>query len=267
MAIAIAMGDLTHAQPPHYRVERFSSPSLQLGVRVRDRKIYGRNKEAWICLANRTKKSLRGTLHFELPEGWKLQIHDASQGPEEGWHLSAKGLSFYLAPDGWDERPVRFIIPNPLDLPDELVIRLSAVVAGESAAASRAMLRLERAVMEPLPWLTEETALDLWPLLHEGDPFCFRHDGRIVGQSEPGLVGMLNGRLRFLGRQTLASHFGRRDFVRHTLHLVQSIPAAVPLRRLLEKLLDDRVSPQAADEGAQELLERFVQRTRDRKGR
>src|SRR3989442_14725983 len=52
MVIAIAMGDLTHIEPPLYPGKDLRSPPLHVGVRVRDRKIYGRAKDAWIHLAN-----------------------------------------------------------------------------------------------------------------------------------------------------------------------------------------------------------------------
>ena len=119
--------------------------------------------------------------------------------------------------------------------------------------------------MAPLPWLTEETAVAFRGCLHAGEPFRFTHDGREIGQAPPGLVGMLDGRLRFLGHQALASHIGRRDFIGHALHLLR-FPAAEPLRRELETLFDAGMSPQAADEEARELLETVVQQTRDLTG-
>ena len=119
--------------------------------------------------------------------------------------------------------------------------------------------------MAPLPWLTEQTAAAFQGLLHAGAPFRFTHDGREIGQAPPGLDGMLDGRLHFLGRQALASHIAQRDFIRHALSLLR-FPAAEPLRRELECLLDAGMSPQAADEEARELLETVVQQTRDLTG-
>ena len=119
--------------------------------------------------------------------------------------------------------------------------------------------------MAPLPWLNQETAVAFRGCLHAGEPFRFTHDGREIGQAPPGLVGMLDGRLRFLGHQALASHIGRRDFIGHALHLLR-FPAAEPLRRELETLFDAGMSPQAADEEARELLETVVQQTRDLTG-
>ena len=119
--------------------------------------------------------------------------------------------------------------------------------------------------MAPLPWLTEETAVAFRGCLHAGEPFRFTHDGREIGQAPPGLVGMLDGRLRFLGHQALASHIGRRDFIGHALHLLR-FPAPEPLREELESLLDTGMSPQVADEEARVLLETVVQQTRDLTG-
>jgi hypothetical protein len=120
--------------------------------------------------------------------------------------------------------------------------------------------------MAPLPWLTELTAATFRELLHEGDPFHFWHDDQEIGQSAPGLVGLLNSRLRFLGRQALAKHAAHRDFIKHALHLVQDVPGAVSLRAEFESLLDPDMNSQAAAEEAWELLETVVQQTRDLTG-
>jgi hypothetical protein len=262
MAIAIALGDLTHAQPPPYQ-DRFIAPSLHVGVRVRDRKIYGRGKEAWIHLANRTGRSISGTLYCQLSQGWKLLAHDPSAGPEEGWSDAPRGLAFRLEPGAGEEWPVRFVIPDTLD-DVQYRIGLLAVAAGEAPVRlGGTALRLEGPSMAPLPWLSETTAPAFRGLMHAGGPFHFTHEGREIGQSAPGLVGMLNSRPHFLERQALARHIAQRDFIRHALHLLKDVPAAAPLRRELESLLDPGMNPQAADEEARELLETLVQQTRD----
>jgi hypothetical protein len=264
MTIAIALRDLTHAVPPLWRGS-FAAQPIHVGVRVRDRKLYGRGKEAWVHLANQTGHAVGGTLHFQLPEGWRVLANELPGDPEARWVDASEGLTFHLGPGAREERPVRFVIPDVCD-DVECRIDLTAVTPGAaSARLGGSVLRLEGPSMAPLPWLTEETAVAFRGCLHAGEPFRFTHDGREIGQAPPGLVGMLDGRLRFLGHQALASHIGRRDFIGHALHLLR-FPAAEPLRRELETLFDAGMSPQAADEEARELLETVVQQTRDLTG-
>jgi hypothetical protein len=262
MTVATAMRQLPQASPPS-RHRLSLAWSLHLGVHVRDRKIYGRGKEAWIHLANRAAQSLSGMLHFRLPKGWATLIHDPSAGPEEGWAATPMELAFQLEPGAREERPIRFVLPDLLEEP-EYGINIEAVTArGTSVRLARTVLRLENPSMAPLPWLTEETAIHFREVFRAGAPFHFVHDGREIGQSAPGLVGLLNSRVQLLGRQALAKHAAERDFIKHADHLVKDVPAAAPLRAELESLLDSGMSWQAADEEARELLETIVQQTRD----
>ncbi len=262
MTIAIAMRQLPRDSPPA-RHQSALPWSLHLGVQVRDRRIYGRGKEAWIRLANRAGQSLSGRLHFRLPSGWAVLRHDPSAGAEGGWAVKPMGLDFQLAPGAVEEWPIRFLLPELLD-EAEYEIDIEAVTGrGVSVRLARTVLRLENPSMAPLPWLTPETAVPFAGILHAGTPLRFLHDGREAGQAAPGLVGLLNSRLQLLGRQALAKHAAERDFIKHAHCLVRNLPAAAPLRAELEGLLDPGMSWQAADEEARELLETLVQQTRD----
>jgi hypothetical protein len=264
MTIATAMRQLPQASPPS-RHRLSLAWSLHLGVHVRDRKIYGRGKEAWIHLANRAAQSLSGMLHFRLPKGWAALIHDPSAGPEEGW-TTPMGLAFQLEPGATEERPIRFVLPDQLE-ESAYGIDIEAVTArGTSVRLARTVLRLENPSMAPLPWLTEETAIHFRDVFHAGAPFRFVHDGREIGQAAPGLVGLLNSRVQFLARQALAKHAAERDFIKHAYHLVKDVPGLAPLCAELESFLDPSMSWQAADEEARELLETLVQQTRDMTG-
>jgi hypothetical protein len=175
-------------------------------------------------------------------------------------------LAFQLEPGAHEERPIRFVLPDQLE-ESEYGIDIEAVTArGTSVRLARTVLRLENPSIAPLPWLTEETAISFRDILHAGAPFHFVHDGREIGQSAPGLIGLLNSRLQFLGRQALAKHAAERDFIKHAHHLVKDVPGSAPLRAELESLLDPDMSWQAADEEARELLETLVQQTRDMTG-
>jgi glycogen debranching enzyme len=268
IAIVLAMENLTHAEPRACLGEHVSSPSIHIGIRVRDRRIYGRGKEAWIHLANRTERKISAALRFILPEEWTLRTQSPHSGPADGWSDAGEAPNFRLRPGGRKEIPVRFAIPNPVELEDqEYPVGVEAVTAGtRSVSLGKIALRLEGPSMAPLPWLTPDTAADFRSVMHAGKRFRFLHQNREIGRSKHGLVGMLDGRLRFVGRQSLATHVAKRDFIRHALHLVSALPTAAPLRTALENLLDPGLSPQAADEMARELLETVVQQTRDLTG-
>jgi hypothetical protein len=265
MAITIAMGDLTRARPPRLYRDSFVARSIHIGVRVRDRKIYGRGKEASIHVANRTRDTISGLLQFSLPNAWKLQTHNSACGPEHGWKEAREAqVPFELGPHARYERPIRFVIPRPLDLEDNAyTIRIQALTSEDGPAMDETILRLEGPAMLPLPWLTADTATSFQSLLHSGPPFCWVQDRREIGRSAPGLVGLLNGQLQFLGHQAPSVHLGQRDFIKHALKLVQHLPTATSLRRALERLLAEGIPPQVAEDEARELLETVVQQTRD----
>lgn len=262
-AISIAMGNLSHPPPPLYGAGGLS-PSVYIGIRVRDRKLYGQGKEAWIHLANRTRQTVSGKLHFQLPEGWTLLVHDLWAGPEQGWAAAPKEPDFQLGPGEQNDRPVRFAIPDTGG-GGPYAIRLEAVTVGDAPVRlGWTDLQLDRSVTAPLPWLTGGTAAVIHGLLQAGDPFYYVQNDREIGRSAPGLVGMLDSRLHFLGRQAVARYIGNGDFIRYALHLLGNIAGAAPLREELQVLLDDpRLSLQDADEMASELLESVVQQTRD----
>jgi hypothetical protein len=262
MTLAIALRK-TPDVLPHGRQRFPLAWSLHLSARVRDRRIYGRSKEAWIRLMNRTAQALSGMATFQLPKGWATLVHDPLANMEEGWAVTPTGLPFRLGPGAAEEWPVRFLLPETLEEP-AFEIAIEAVTArGRSTRLARTILRLENPSVAPLPWLTQETAIAIREVLHAGAPFQFMRDGQVIGQSAPGVVGLLNSRLEFLGRQCLARHTGERDFIKHARDLVKDISGTVLLRAELESFLDPDISWQAADEEARELLETLVQQTRD----
>jgi len=262
LAVAIALGDLTHTRPRPSEVTAIA-PRVHISVRVRDRRIYGRAKGGWLHLANRTDEEVSGRLLIDLAQGWGMQIRARSTSAEELEIDASTGFAFRLGPGARQEWPVRFLVPDTLEDRDYR-IGLAAVANAEgSVGLGSAVLCLAGPPMAPLPWLTEETAASLMPVLFRGDPFYFTHDGREIGRSAPGLLGMLNGRQFFLDRQSLAKHVARRDFIKHSLHLLKDLTCAESLRRELETLLDPGLSPRTADDQAQELLETVVQQTRD----
>lgn len=265
MVVALAMRGSSELQPTIPRASFSASGAVHIGVRLRDRQIYGRRKEVWVHLANGTQQTLTGKLHVDLPQGWGLQIHDDWASPEDGWIDAGSKLPFELLPGASKERQVRLLIPDPVDADgDECEISLRCVTTGTASAAdARAVVRLQRERVAPFPWLNPKTARDLRGVLHAGDRFHFVFDGREIGRSQPGLVGLLNGQMEFLGRQAVAVHVGRRDFIRYAIHLLNNYPGAKPLRLDLERLLTTPENPLEADEQCRKILERFVQSTRD----